>query len=203
MVHLHHENAIYGKLKIKNNKKQLLINLKNKLKMSTTTTTFIILGTIFLVFRIISKFRKELKTDNKELNSQNLEDKFKFLIEGLNEYCYQGLGKITNIDKQALSIYKQNSCQIVNIEYGAGILTIIWKFKYFNQEMIYKRNLTEARDATLDWQKKALQTVISEFLEQYKKHEDKINASGIVGAELSKQGISEENYKKANDFLNQ
>ena len=165
------------------------------------TTIFIIIVIGFFIFRTISKFRSELKEDNQELQKQNLEDKFRYLIDGLNEYCYQGQGKITKIDKQTLSIYKENSCQIVNLLYGTGILTITWKFKYFQQEMTYKRNLNNARQPSTEWQKNALNLVISEFLEQYKKHEEKVNSSGIISEKLSDFGLNEENYKKAKDFL--
>lgn len=167
----------------------------------SATTIFIIIVIGFFIFRTISKFRSELKEDNQELQKQNLEDKFRYLIDGLNEYCYQGQGKITKIDNQTLSIYKENSCQIVNLLYGTGILTITWKFKYFQQEMTYKRNLNNARQPSTEWQKNSLNLVISEFLEQYKKHEEKVNSSRIISKKLSDFGLSEENYKKAKDFL--
>lgn len=166
------------------------------------TTIFIILIIAFFVIRTFLKFKGELNADSEELKRQKMEDKFKILIDGLNEYCYQGLGEITKIDNQNLILYKQGSCQIVNLQYGAGILTIIWKFKYFQQEMVYKRNLSNAREINEEWQLNALKIVIAEFLEQYKVHEAKVNSSGIIGEKLSEFGISEENYKKAKDFLN-
>jgi len=155
----------------------------------------------FFIIRTIYKFRNELKEDNDELKKQSLEDMFSYLIDGLNEYCYLGHGEITKIGKQTLNIYKQSSCQIINLLYGTGILTITWKFKYYQQEMIYKRNLSDARKPSIEWQKNALNLVISEFLEEYQKHEEKVISSGIIKEILSDSNISEENYKKAKDFL--
>ena len=67
--------------------------------------------------------------------------------------------------------------------------------------MTYKRNLNNARQPSTEWHKNALNLVISEFLEQYKKHEEKVNSSGIISEKLSDFGLNEENYKKAKDFL--
>lgn len=145
------------------------------------TIIFIILIIAFFVIRTLLKFRGELDADSAELKNQKIEEKFKVLIDGLNEYCYYGAGKITKIDKRSLNIYEQGSCQIVNLEYSTGILTIIWKFKYFHQEMVYKRNLSNARDVNKEWQMNALNIIIPEFLEQYKIHENKVKSSGIVG----------------------
>lgn len=166
------------------------------------TTIFIILIIAFFVIRHLLKFKGEINVDREELNNQNLEDKFRILINGLNEYCYQGTGKITKIDQQSLNIYKQGSCQIVNIQYTTGILSIIWKFKYFQQEMVYKRSFPNARNVNKEWQMNVLEIVIPEFLDQYKIHEAKVDSSGIVGQKLCESGISEDNYEKAKDFLN-
>ncbi len=166
------------------------------------TIIFIIISIIiFNIFKLFSKFRKELLADNEELLNQKLEEKFSYFIDGLNEYCYKGLGKVTIIDNRTLSLYKNDSCQIVNLEYGTGILTIIWKFKYFQQEMVYQRNLSNARNINIEWQKNALKLVISEFLDQYEKHKSKVDASGITGIKLFESGISQENFQKARDFL--
>lgn len=67
------------------------------------TTIFIILIITFFVIRTLLKFNKfkgELNADNEEFKNQNFEDKFRILIDGLNECCYQGLGKIIKIDKK-------------------------------------------------------------------------------------------------------
>ena len=163
------------------------------------TIIFIIISII--IFKLFFKFRKELLADNEELFNQKLEEKFSFFIDVLNEYCYKGLGKVTIIDNRTLSLYKNDSCQIVYLKYGAGILTIIWKFKYFQQEMVYQRNLSNARNINIEWQKNAVILVISEFLDQYEKHKSKVDASGILRTLLSEAGISMDNFQKARDFL--
>ena len=157
-----------------------------------STTIFIIISIlVFYIFKTFYKFRKEQIADSEELFNQKLEDKFSYFIDGLNEYCYN----------RTLSLYKNDSCQIVNLEYGTGILTIIWKFKYFQQEMVYQRNLPNARNINIEWQKNALKLVISEFLDQYEKHKSKVDASGITGIKLFESGISQQNFQKARDFL--
>ena len=164
-------------------------------------SSMLVIGIGMLIFKTISIYRNELKTDKQELKNQSIEDKFSYIIEGLNEYCYKGLGKITKINKQALSLYKEGSCQIVSFQYSLGVLTIIWKFKYYQQEMIYEKNF-DARNSPEEWQLNTLKTVILQFIEQYKVHEKNVDASGIPMQKLSEFGISKENMKKSKDFLN-
>ena len=168
------------------------------------TTIFIIFIIAFFVIRFLLKYKNELNADKEELKSLNMEVKYRVLINGLNEYCYRGLGKVIKFkNKRSLNLYKQGSCQLVRIHYEVGILKVEWKFKYFHQEMVYRKNLANARDIDEEWQLNALKILISEFLEHYKVHEAKVDSSGIVGKKLSEFGISEENYQKAKDFLNQ
>ncbi|MDY3338251.1 hypothetical protein PG279_03535 [Riemerella anatipestifer] len=161
--------------------------------MSVWVITVLIIS--FLVIKSFMKFKHSIE-------DENIKDKFSVLIDGLNNYCYQGKGEITKISKQSLNIYKKGSCQIVNLYYSKGTLTVIWKFKYFQQEMIYNKNFTNIKDVDEEWQLNALKIIIPEFLEQYAEHESKVDASGIVDKILAENGLSVENYKKAKAFFN-
>lgn len=136
-----------------------------------------------------------------ELNEMSLEERFGILIDGLNAYCYDSLGTITKLDNRTLNLYKKGSCQIINLHYSTGILTITWKFKYFQQEMIYTKNLPYNRDITPMWQLKMLEIIISEFLEKYTQHERNVLESGIVSQQLSEIGLNEKDYLKAKKIL--
>jgi hypothetical protein len=164
-------------------------------------TVILIVIISYFIIKIFLKFNKELEKDEKELNLQSLEEKFSVLIDGLNEYCYKGLGVITKLSPTNLNLYKEGSCQIINMQYGAGILRITWKFVYFQQEMIYKCNLEEARNVDELMQTNALKHIIQEFLVKYKEFERKIDSSDILEKQLSEKGISLENFKKVKGLI--
>ncbi len=163
----------------------------------------IVIGVV--VFKFIGDFiryyKEQMQEDREELSLTSVEDKFSIIVNGLNEYCYKGEGQITKFNKGAFNLYKRGSCQIISFQYLGGALRVIWRFKYFQQEMIYKKEFLNARVIDDEWQEKALRTLISEFLERYKIHEAKVNASGVVDERLSEFGINKENYKKAKEFL--
>ena len=169
--------------------------------MSKYIYIIIAIVSFFVIYNIL-KFRRAQKIDNERLKKQSLEKKFSLLINGLNEYCYQGEGEIIKHDARNLNIYKNESCQIVHLQYGVGMLTIVWKFKYYLQEMIFKKDLYGANEVSEEWQRKNLQTIINEFIAQYEIHEAKVNSSGIINTILAEIGISPENLKNAKDFFN-
>lgn len=149
--------------------------------MNQTTVIIIIIVFILVIAAIktILKFNKELKRDDEELDHQSIDSKFHILAKGINEYCYQGLGEIKISDQKNFNIYSQGSHQIVYFSYGAGILTIVWKIKYYHQEMVYKKDLPGNRNPTDEWQENVLKAVIAEFEEQFEAHVKKINERGL------------------------
>lgn len=140
-------------------------------------TIFLLIAIGVLIIRTILKFRAALRKDHDELEERSLESKFNIFIEGINQYCFQGSGGITKIDKRTLNIYEDGSRQIVFLKYSTGILTVVWKIKYFQQEMIYKKDLSGARNPTEEWQRNTLKFVISEFIEKNEMHERKVNGN--------------------------
>ncbi len=165
----------------------------------------IVIGMIIFKFirDFIRYYKKQMQEDREELSLISIEDKFSIIVDGLNEYCYRGEGRITKFNQGTFNLYKTGSCQIISFQYLGGALRVVWWFKYFQQEMTYEKEFLDARAIDNEWQEKALNTLISEFLEHYKVHETKVNASGIVEEKLSEFGINKENYQKSKDFLEQ
>lgn len=165
---------------------------------------WIVLIIIAVVLIIAFNIKKKVDKDNNEVS---ILEKFGLIITGLNEYCYRGEGTVKENPKNNITIYKQGSCQIVGLGYQMGFLTIVWKFKYWQQEMVYKKEIDVRKQfpdgkPTIEWQENVLTTIISEFLAQYKEHEAKVDASGITGEMLSNLGIDEGNYRKAKEIFN-
>jgi hypothetical protein len=163
---------------------------------------YIIALVIILVLRKFYQFYRDLKKDNTDLKNSSLKEKFNFLFDGLNTYCYSGKGRYTEIDKRSLSIYEEGSNQILKFQYSTGMLAIEWKYKYYQQEMIYGNNIYDARNVSETEQEQILKNLIEDFNKKLKLHIDKVNKSEIKDTILAEHGITKEQMKKSRDFLN-
>ncbi|MFV0180525.1 hypothetical protein OBK28_13285 [Empedobacter falsenii] len=142
-------------------------------------SNFIIVIVVFIIFFIIKKiieYNKELKLDQDELKNLNVYNKFKILVDGLNLYCFNGEGKVNILDQKNANIYKEGSNQIILFQYNAGMLTVMWKYKYFHNEMIYERSFPDARNATEIGLKSVLKLIVEEFNERLFEHKAKVES---------------------------
>jgi uncharacterized protein (DUF433 family) len=142
-----------------------------------------------------------LKKNNKGKRQENIKTKFSMLIACLNEYCYQGKGYIDKLGKNYISLYKQDSCQKLTFKYELDKLHITWKFKYYQQEMIFEKVLSDLPDVTETWQVEMSKIIISEFLEKYKVHKDFVDSKGVPEEILAEFGVTKESLEQAREFL--
>lgn len=127
---------------------------------------------VLLLYQFLIRYMKELRIDKEELKDQNIYDKFSILIDGLNEYCYSNNGKVTILDNANANVYAVGSNQIVLFQYNAGMLTIEWKYKHYQREMVYRRSFSNIRNVTKVGQEGVLKLVIEEFNEKLKIHKN-------------------------------
>lgn len=138
----------------------------------------IIVGVIIIVllYKFVIKFLiryvRETRIDKEELKDQNIYDKFSILIDGLNEYCYSNNGKVTIFDDANANVYAVGSNQIVLFQYNVGMLTIEWKYKHYQREMIYRRSFPNIGNVTKEGLNGVLKLVIEEFNEKLKIHKN-------------------------------
>ena len=129
----------------------------------------------FVIFFIIDSYR-----DNQERNrGVELSEKFSTLIDVLNEWTYKGYGIVRKINNNQFSLYKEDSCQIIYFFYAADRLAITWKFKYWQQEVVYKRDLKNARNVTEEEQVRFAKLIIPEFAEVVNAHKRKIDNNSL------------------------
>lgn len=170
-------------------------------------TSIIIVSIIaLLIIRTLYKFYKDMKKDDIDLKNTSISQKFSTIVENLNNWCFENKGVCTNIDKRTLKIYDGVSNQIVYLTYSTGILNIVWKYKYYQQEMVYENNVQNARNLSEMEQETISMNLINDFNNKLEEHKRKVNQSGkinqVVDDVLSKEGISKDNIQKARDFLN-
>ena len=120
----------------------------------------LIIITAIILFRFIS----DLNKDNYDVHSQTLAEKFQIIVDIFNQYCFNGQGQITELNKKSLNLYKSGDNQIIYFEYSTGHLTITWKYKYFQKEIIHKKVFPNVRNLSIFEQQKIAEIMISEMV---------------------------------------
>jgi hypothetical protein len=131
------------------------------------------LGIIIIVITIgvaLAIFFLAFSKDREDLQWQTLDQKFSVIVDIINNFAYEGMGSVTILDKREFNLYKDEENQIIKFLYGTGHLTIIWKYKYFQKEVIYKRQFTDVRNLSIFEQKKIADQIIAEMSHVIEKH---------------------------------
>jgi len=129
---------------------------------------------ITLIGFILIRFITSLNKDNDDLQDKSLSDKFSVIVSALNDQAFNGNGDITTVDKRTFNLYQEGQNQIVSFEYSTGHLTIIWRYKYFQKELIHERQFKNVRNLSLFEQGKIAETVIKEMDEKIEHHNNLI-----------------------------
>jgi hypothetical protein len=118
---------------------------------------------IIIIGYTVLSFIVNLNKDKIELNSQPLENKLEHLVKILNDSAFEGVGSVNIIDKRSFNLYKQGKNQIINFQYSTGHLTIIWKYKYFTQEVILEKQLPNVRNLDMNAQQRIAYALVEEM----------------------------------------
>jgi len=134
---------------------------------------------IGIVVFILIRFLIDLNKDNYDLKWQSLAEKFKFTVALLNDAAYNGQGTITTLDKRSFNLYKDSSNQIIHFLYSTGHLTITWKYKYFQKEVIHEKQFNNVRNLSLFEQERMAEIMIKEMALVIENHQN-----NIIGEEI-------------------
>ncbi len=128
---------------------------------------------IFLVLvlgYVTAKFLWDLNKDNYDLQGKNLADKFSLVVSILNEAVYNGEGEVTPLSRRSFNLYREGSNQIINFHYSTGSLTITWKYKFLQKEVVHSKTFDEVRNVSLIEQKRMANLTIIEMIPIIKNH---------------------------------
>lgn len=134
---------------------------------------------IIIVLFIIFKFTNDLNKDKSDLQGITLEEKFSIIVNFLNERAFNGKGKVIKLDNKSFNLYEQGSNNIINFTYGTGTLTITWKYKYFQKEVVYKKDFYQTRNLSLFEQQKIAEQIINEMSVVIENHQNEVIKGGI------------------------
>ena len=129
---------------------------------------------IVIVGYILIRFFISLSKDNDDLQGLTLYDKFYVIANMINEAAFNGQGSVNTLDKREFNLYEEGQNQIIKFQYSTGHLTIIWKYKYFQKEVVHERQFNDVRNLSLFEQKKIGEQMISEMAIVVKRHKNNV-----------------------------
>lgn len=131
----------------------------------------IVIGIIgFILFR----FFNDLNKDNYDLQGQSLDEKFAVITAAINDVAFNGRGRVTPLDKRSFNLYEDGQNQIINFQYGTGHLTITWKYKYFQKEVVHERQFNDVRNLSIFEQQKIADRMIMEMSQVVENHKNNV-----------------------------
>jgi len=129
---------------------------------------------IIIVVIILFRFFNDLNKDNSDLQGQTLADKFQFLVIDLNEAAFNGNGRVTTLDKRSFNLFQDGQNQIINFNYSTGHLTITWKYKYFQKEIVHEKQFNDVRNLSIFEQQKLATIMVNEMNAIVEKHQNNV-----------------------------
>lgn len=129
---------------------------------------------IAIIGIILFRFFTSLSKDNDDLQGRTLSEKFNVLVNMINEAAFNGDGSVTTLDKREFNLYEDGQNQIIKFQYSTGHLTITWKYKYFQKEIVHERQFNDVRNLSLFEQQKIGEQMIREMAVVVERHKNNV-----------------------------
>ena len=124
----------------------------------------------FIAFKFFSDFNK----DKEDLERTTLDKKFKVIIDLINETAFNGRAKIIELGLYSVNLHQNGKNQLVNFTYAAGHLTITWKYKFYQKEVVHEKVFYDVRNLSIFEQQKVAETMINEMGQIIQKHQNNV-----------------------------
>lgn len=129
---------------------------------------------IAIIGIILFRFFTSLSKDNDDLQGRTLAEKFNVIVNMINEAAFNGAGSVTTLDKREFNLYEDGQNQIIKFQYSTGHLTITWKYKYFQKEIVHERQFNDVRNLSLFEQQKIGEQMIREMALVVERHKNNV-----------------------------
>jgi hypothetical protein len=129
---------------------------------------------IAIIGIILFRFFTSLSKDNDDLQGRTLSEKFNVIVNMINEAAFNGDGSVTTLDKREFNLYEDGQNQIIKFQYSTGHLTITWKYKYFQKEIVHERQFNDVRNLSLFEQQKIGEQMIREMAVVVERHKNNV-----------------------------
>jgi len=129
---------------------------------------------IVIIGYVLFNFLNDLSKDNYDLRHQSLNEKFSIIVHSINEAAFNGQGDVIILNKRSFNLYEDGQNQIINFQYGTGILTITWKYKYFQKQIVHEQTFSNVRNLSIFQQQKIAEKIILEMILVVENHKKKV-----------------------------
>ena len=129
---------------------------------------------IAIIGIILFRFFSSLSKDNDDLQGRTLSEKFNVIVSMINDSAFNGDGSVTSLDKREFNLYEDGHNQIIKFKYSTGHLTITWKYKYFQKEIVHERQFNDVRNLSLFDQQKIGEQMIKEMATVVERHKNNV-----------------------------
>jgi len=129
---------------------------------------------IAIIGIILFHFFTSLSKDNDDLQGRTLDDKFNVIVNMINEAAFNGGASVTKLDKREFNLYEDGQNQLIKFQYSTGHLTITWKYKYFQKEVVHERQFNDVRNLSLFDQQKIGEQMINEMAIVVERHKNNV-----------------------------
>ena len=131
---------------------------------------FVIAVVVFILF----SFAKDAGKDNEDLRGISLAEKFEILVYNLNQAAFGGNAQTVSLDKRSFNLAQQGKNQLIQFQYGTGNLTITWRYKYFQKEVVHEKTYNDVRNISTFQQQNMAENLIMEMEEVMRSHENDV-----------------------------
>jgi hypothetical protein len=129
---------------------------------------------ISIIAIILIRFLIDLNGDNDDLKDVALDEKFFVIVSMINQNAFYGNGSVYTLHKRRFNLYEEGKPQIIWFEYSTGHLTITWRFKYFQKEVVHTRQFNNVRNLSLFEQEAIAKKMIEEMEAVVEIHKNKV-----------------------------
>ena len=128
------------------------------------TATIIVLVVLLILALLVIPFTRQIVKDKQELESNPINEKFKILVDIVNDNILDGLGELILFDSEPrqMNLFSDERSNILIVfYYSTGHLTITLKYKYLQNEMVFQKQFFNLRNLSVYRQK----DIANEFIE--------------------------------------
>lgn len=129
---------------------------------------------IVVIGFILFSFLKDGGKDSEDLRYASLSEKFEVIANNLNKAAFNGNAQKVVVDKRRFNLHQEGKNQLIQFQYGTGHLTITWRYKYFQKEIVHEKTYNDVRNLSIFQQQSIAEDMISQMERVMNKHQNDV-----------------------------
>ena len=115
-----------------------------------------------------------LNKDSQEMQYQPINQKFSIISQMINNEAFNGNGKVTMVSSKEFHLYEEGQNQIIIFLYSTGNLSITWRYKYYQKEVVHDKQFNNVRNLSIFEQQRIGEQMIREMKTIIEKHKKEV-----------------------------